>query len=54
MPRRKKKDDFEQSGFFRMKLKIDIEITEDDMLNDLVKKTEGKMITPEKQKFSKN
>lgn len=54
MPRRKKKDGFEQSGVFKIKMKIDIEITEGDLLKDLAKNTEGIKINVDTPKGTQN
>jgi hypothetical protein len=39
-------EEFARTGSFTIKMDIDIEITEEDMLRHLVNETEGKMIKP--------
>lgn len=40
-------NEFRRTGMFSSTVKLNITITENDMLQDLIKKTEGKNITPE-------
>ena len=41
-------EEFARTGIFKFKMKIDIKITEQDLLKDLVKETEGKNVSVEK------
>ena len=47
-------EEFLRTGSFSISFKVDLEITEEDMIRDLVGKTEGKMIEPDLPKEHNN